>query len=95
MLYLEPNNSQLLEYGDNLTVAPWGDIVLSEDGAKEQYLRGITPAGKIYTLARSSYVGNSELCGVTFAPNHPTLFVNIQRPGITIAITGPWKNSDV
>ncbi|MBT6238886.1 MAG: DUF839 domain-containing protein, partial [Verrucomicrobia bacterium] len=36
-----------------------------------------------------------ELCGVTFAPNHPTLFVNIQRPGITIAITGPWKISDV
>ena len=94
MLYLEPNNSQLLEYGDNLTVAPWGDVVLSEDGAKEQYLRGITPTGKIYTLARSSYVGNSELCGVTFAPNHPTLFVNIQRPGITIAITGPWKISD-
>lgn len=92
MLYLEPNNTRLLEYGDNLTVAPWGDVVLCEDGAKEQYLRGITPTGKIYTLARSSYVGNSELCGVTFAPNHATLFVNIQRPGITLAITGPWKN---
>ncbi|MDC0325361.1 PhoX family protein [bacterium] len=92
MLYLEPNNTRLLEYGDNLTVAPWGDIVLCEDGAKEQYLRGITPTGKIYTLARSSYAGNSELCGVCFAPNHPTLFVNIQRPGITLAITGPWKS---
>lgn len=90
MLYLEPNNTRLLEYGDNLTVAPWGDVVLCEDGANDQYLRGITPTGKIYTLARSSYVGNSELCGVCFAPNHPTLFVNIQRPGITLAITGPW-----
>ena len=95
MLYLEPNNTRLLEYGDNLTVAPWGDVVLCEDGAQDQYLRGITPAGKIYTLARCSYLGNSEMCGVCFAPNHPTLFVNIQRPGITLAITGPWKNFEI
>ena len=91
ILFLEPNNTRLLEYGDNLTVAPWGDVVLCEDGAQQQYLRGITPTGKIYTLARSSYVGNSEMCGVCFAPTHPTLFVNIQRPGITLAINGPWK----
>lgn len=90
-LYLEPNDTSLLEYGDNLTVAPWGDVVLSEDGAKEQYIRGITPNGEIYTLARSAYLGNSEMCGVCFAPNHPTLFVNIQKPGITLAITGPWE----
>ena len=69
----------------------WGDVVLSEDGAKEQYIRGITPNGEIYTLARSAYLGNSEMCGVCFAPNHPTLFVNIQKPGITLAITGPWE----
>ncbi len=92
MLYLEPNNTHLLEYGDNLTVAPWGDVILSEDGANEQYIRGVTPDGKIYTLARSSYRGNSEMCGVCFAPNHRTLFVNIQRPGITLAITGPWHH---
>ena len=90
--YLEPNNTNLLEYGDNLTVAPWGDVVLSEDGANEQFLRGVTPNGEIYTLARSSYEGNSELCGVCFAPNHGTLFVNIQNPGITLAITGPWDD---
>jgi len=35
------------------------------------------------------------MCGVCFAPNHPTLFVNIQRPGITLAITGPWKNFEI
>jgi secreted PhoX family phosphatase len=90
-LYLEPNNTQLLQYGDNLTIAPWGDIVLCEDGVADQYLRGITPDGKIYTLGRSGYEGNVELCGACFAPNHDTLFVNIQRPGITLAITGPWK----
>ncbi len=90
-LYLEPNNTQLLQYCDNLTVAPWGDVVISEDGADDQYLRGITPSGHIYTIARNAYHGKSELCGVCFAPNHPTLFVNIQRPGITLAITGPWE----
>ncbi len=89
-LYLEPNNTQLLEYGDNLTVAPWGDVILCEDGDKEQFLRGVTANGEIYTLARSSYEGLSELCGACFAPNHPTLFVNLQNPGITLAITGPW-----
>lgn len=81
----------MLQYGDNLTVAPWGDIVLCEDGAEDQYLRGITPEGKIYTLGRSGYEGKAELCGCCFAPNHETLFVNIQKPGITLAITGPWE----
>ena len=89
-LYLEPNNTQLLQYGDNLTVAPWGDVVICEDGTADQYLRGVTPDGKVYTLARSAYLGNSEICGSCFAPNHPTLFLNIQNPGITLAITGPW-----
>lgn len=91
MLYLEPNNTRLLQYGDNLTVSPWGDVILCEDGDADQYLRGITPEGKIYTLARNGYFGKSELCGVCFAPEHSTLFVNIQFPGITLAVNGPWE----
>ncbi len=35
---------------------------------------------------------DSEWCGATFEPkNGNWLFVNIQSPGITIAITGPWR----
>ncbi|MCB1094854.1 MAG: DUF839 domain-containing protein [Verrucomicrobiae bacterium] len=90
-LFLEPNNVQLLQYGDNLTVSPWGDVVLCEDGPQDQYLRGITRDGRIYTLGRCGYEGDSEMCGCCFAPDHPVLFVNIQRPGITLAITGPWE----
>ncbi len=90
-LYLEPNDTHLLESCDNLTVAPWGDLIICEDGPNEQYLRGVTPDGKIYTLAHNSYAGDSEFCGSCFAPDHPTLFVNIQRPGITLAITGQWN----
>ncbi|MDE0452642.1 MAG: DUF839 domain-containing protein [Gammaproteobacteria bacterium] len=33
---------------------------------------------------------DSEWCGATFSPDGKTLFVNIQTPGVTFAITGPW-----
>ena len=32
----------------------------------------------------------SEFCGACWDPFGRTLFVNIQTPGITVAITGPW-----
>ena len=102
-LFLEPNNASLLESGDNITIAPWGDLIVCEDNAapaatvvrqnQANYLRGVTPHGKVYTLGRNRYVGVSELAGACFAPNHPTMFVNIQVPGITLAITGPWSEA--
>ncbi len=33
----------------------------------------------------------SEFCGACWDPFGRTLFVNIQTPGITVAITGPWE----
>jgi len=92
-LYLEPNNTHLLQYCDNVTIAPWGDLIICEDGAEHNYLRGVTSGGKIYTIGDSAYHTHSELCGACFAPNHPTLFVNLQRPGLTLAITGPWDKA--
>ncbi|WP_066560685.1 PhoX family protein [Croceicoccus bisphenolivorans] len=32
----------------------------------------------------------SEFCGACFDPSGETLFVNVQSPGITFAIRGPW-----
>jgi secreted PhoX family phosphatase len=93
MLYLEPNNTHLIQSCDNVTIAPWGDLMICEDGLEHNYLRGVTPEGKIYTLGDHAYHTLSELCGVCFAPNHPTLFVNLMRPGLTIAITGPWNSA--
>ena len=88
-LFIEPNDSNLLENADNLTVTPWGDLILCEDGPREQFLVGVTPAGHLYRFARNA--GNtSELAGATFSPDGTTLFVNIQNQGITLAITGPW-----
>jgi secreted PhoX family phosphatase len=88
VLFAEPNNTDILKYCDNLTVAPWGDVILVED-SKDAYIRGITPAGKIYTIGRN--VGSdSEMAGACFSPSGKTLFVNIQGDGLTLAITGPW-----
>lgn len=89
-LYIESTKATLLERADNLTVAPWGDLVIAEDGPDNQFLRGVTSEGKLYTLAKNRF-NNSEFAGVCFAPEHAILFVNIQTPGITLAITGPWE----
>ena len=88
-LYIEPNDGKLIENADNLTIAPWGDLIVCEDGTDPQFLVGITPSGKIYKLARTNL---GELAGAVFSPDGSTLFVNIQTPGVTVAITGPWKS---
>ncbi len=91
-LYLEPNNTKLITHCDNVTVAPWGDLIICEDEAPVKYLRGVTKRGEIYTIGRNRYTTNIEICGACFSPGDPTtLFLNIQEPGLTLAITGPWK----
>ena len=50
----------------------------------------MAPDGLIYTLARNAHAGKSEFCGACFSPDGATLLVNIQKPGITLAITGDW-----
>jgi uncharacterized protein len=35
----------------------------------------------------------SEWAGATFTRDGEWLFVNIQTPGVTFAVTGPWRNS--
>ncbi len=88
-LFIEPNDSNLLENADNMTVTPWGDLLVCENGKAPDQLVGVTPEGKLYTLARNSY-SKSELAGVTISPDASTVFVNIQEPGVTLAICGPW-----
>ncbi len=90
-LFIEPNDSNLLENADNLTVAPWGDLIICEDGSKDQYIVGVTPEGHTYQFARNAS-NTSEFAGATFSPDGTTLFVNIQNPGVTLAITGPWAD---
>lgn len=88
-LFIEPNNVDIMKYCDNLTVAPWGDVMLCEDDT-DAYIRGVNPDGKIFTFAHS-VKHESELTGICFSPSGKTMFVNIQHAGLTLAITGPWK----
>jgi len=88
-LVVEPNDGSLLDGPDNLVSAPNGDLVVCEDGGGENFVLGITPRGTIYRFARNAH-NNSEFAGATFAPDGRTLFVNVQDPGITFAIRGPW-----
>lgn len=89
-LFIEPNDASVVEHADNLTMAPWGDLIVCEDGLEEQYLLGVTPSGDVYKLGHNR-LNQSEFAGATFSPDGSTLFVNIQNPGLTLAITGPWK----
>jgi len=88
-LIAEAGEDSLLRNADNLTMAPWGDLIVCEDTSGHCGLVGIRPDGRQYALADNAY-SNSELAGVCFAPDGKTLFVNIQYPGTTLAVTGPW-----
>ncbi|MBC7922020.1 MAG: DUF839 domain-containing protein [Ferruginibacter sp.] len=88
-LFLEPNNTDLMKSCDNLTVAPWGDVVLCEDDP-HPFLVGVTPKGELYKLGENAGPP-SEFAGGVFSPSGDTFFVNLQDPGITLAITGPWR----
>lgn len=93
-LFVEPQDEKVLNYGDNLTVAPWGHLFVCEDNYskdKKNHLRGITPQGRVYTVGRNVFRDNAEIAGVCFSPDGSTLFVNIYWPGVTLAITGPWN----
>ena len=91
-LFVESMDSTIIENADNLTVAPWGDLIVCEDTGENQDLNGITPGGEVYKLGRNAK-SNSELAGATFSPDGSTLFMNIQHSGLTLAITGPWQKS--
>ena len=91
-LFIEPNDGRLIENADNLTVAPWGDLVVCEDRSGQVVrLAGVTPSGNVYPFAFSHL--RTEFAGVTFSPDGSTLFVNSQGVGITFAITGPWQTA--
>lgn len=90
-LFIEPDDARIMEYCDNITIAPWGDLVFCEDGPMPNYLRGVTPKGEIYNIAKSDYI-RSEFAGACFSPDGSTLFVNLQDAHMTLAITGPWDS---
>lgn len=89
-LVLESPWSGLLRHPDNVTVSPRGGVLLCEDGGGRDRLCGVTPEGGVFTFARNRF-SDGEFAGATFSPDGDVLFVNVQHPGVTFAVTGPWR----
>ncbi|WP_240480388.1 alkaline phosphatase PhoX [Enhygromyxa salina] len=88
-LILASSDAGVLDSPDALTVAPWGDVFMSEDGDGDQYIRWIDGFGAVRDFARNAK-SSGELSGVCFSPDAKALFVNMQADGLTLVITGPF-----
>jgi secreted PhoX family phosphatase len=91
-LIAESTRDSVLRHADNITMSPWGDLLVCEDTAGHCGLVGLKPDGTQYYIADNSYT-DSELAGVCFSPDGKTMFLNIQVQGLTLAINGPWTTS--
>jgi secreted PhoX family phosphatase len=102
-LLFESPSRRVLDQPDNLAVSPRGGLIICEDGEQlPQRMHGMTPQGQLFPFAANNVVLNGERnnitgdfradewAGATFSPDGQWLFVNLQTPGITLAITGPW-----
>ena len=96
-LFIESTDRAVLDYVDNITIAPNGHVIGCEDRkVGTNHIKGVMPDGRIYTIARNPEPHdedetNNELAGVCFSPDGQTMFVNLYAPGTTVAITGPWE----
>ena len=90
-LWYEVDHKDGLNMPDNITVAPWGDLIVCEDNPDLDRLWGITPDGRPYLIAENNYTG-AELAGACFSPGGKTLYINIQQNGQTISIDGDWDS---
>ena len=107
VLFASPSGD-VLNAPDNICASPRGGLVLCEDGGGDEYLHGLTLDGEIFQFARNNAdltagtagknvppadFRGSEWAGATFEVKHGKwLFANLQSPGITFAITGPWRD---
>ena len=103
LLFVSPRRD-VLDNPDNVTANPHGGYLLCEDGRRSgQRLQWLHADGRLTTLAannvqldsgpnglRGDFRG-SEWAGACFSPDGQWLFANIQTPGVTLAITGPWE----
>jgi secreted PhoX family phosphatase len=90
-LFLESADKASFNYGDNITVAPNGHLLVCEDQYSDTVnnnLKGVQPNGEIYDFAKVRW--QTEPAGVCFSPDGSTLFVNLYSPTATLAIKGPW-----
>jgi uncharacterized protein len=102
-LVFESPGAEVLSGPDNITLSRRGGLTICEDSpAGIQRIQGLTRDGQMIVFARNNVIlagekngftgdfRRFEFAGVTYSPDGEWMFVNIQNPGITFAITGPW-----
>jgi secreted PhoX family phosphatase len=107
VIFASPGNTVLNAPDNITVSPRGGLLLCEDGSRFGQQLHGLTTEGEIFTFAQNNVdlrggtagksVGASdyrgmEWCGATFGGRrNDWLFVNIQTPGITFAITGPWR----
>jgi secreted PhoX family phosphatase len=103
-LVFESPGPQTLNMPDNICLSPRGGLAICEDGTALPSLHGLMRDGRIFRFARNAMrlagernglIGDftmREMAGVTYSPDGRWLFFNIQSPGVTFAVTGPWAD---
>jgi secreted PhoX family phosphatase len=76
---------------DNITVSPFGGVIMAEDGEGRQHLVGADDRGRAFFFARNELPGSEEFTGPNFSRDRRILFANVQVPGHVFAITGPFQ----
>jgi secreted PhoX family phosphatase len=106
-LVFESPGGDSLNMPDNVLVSPRGGLVLCEDGATIPSVYGLTLEGELFRFVQNGAILSgernglrgdyrySEFSGVTFSPDGKWMFFNIQKPGLTVAITGPWQTGSI
>lgn len=86
---------------DGCHVSPYGSLILTEDGSTANHVLSWSRETGAQAVARNLIVLEqtdegadvySEMTGPNFSPDGRVLFANIQEPGHTFAIRGPWRD---
>ena len=88
-LIVQSEDPRTLDMPDNVTLTPWGDLLVCEDNGRQNRLQLVTRQGKVLPFAQNMH-SLSEFAGACFSPDGKLLFVNIQEDGLTLAIEGPF-----
>ncbi len=103
-LLFESTEPEVIDYPDNIVLSPRGGLLICQDAKRaRQRLFGLTEGGEPFTFAEQNVVldgargfsgdfRGAEWAGACFSPDGRWLFANVYSPGVTFAITGPWRD---
>ena len=106
-ILFESAGAESLNMPDNVRVSPRGGLVLCEDGTTTPSVMGITTEGYLFRFMQNNAMLSgerngirgdfrfSEMSGTDFSPDGKWMFINMQHPGFTVAVTGPWQDGSI